>query len=121
MASLTGVYLRNFQSIKNPTFLQLDRLCFLYGPNSAGKSSILDAIDLVERAVTGNTDGYQLGFFFNKNQDAHGSLGVGVEIVLTKSESYYDESGSHREWWETPDQRGDYFHQDFFSKIRSSL
>ena len=53
MTALTGIYLRNFQSIKDPIFLQLDKLCFLYGPNSAGKSSVLDALDLVNIGIAG--------------------------------------------------------------------
>lgn len=118
MTALTGIYLRNFQSIKEPTFLQLDKLCFLYGPNSAGKSSILDALDLVKKTVTGETGGYRLDHFYSKNQNANWDLGVGVEIVSQKR-SVFDgyKWKEFDEWWESPDQRGDYFHQVLFSKI----
>ena len=63
MTALTGIYLKNFQSIKDPVFLQLDKLCFLYGPNSAGKSSVLDALDLVKKTVTGYIGNYHLHYF----------------------------------------------------------
>lgn len=68
MTVLTGVYLRNFQSIQAPVFLKLDKLCFLYGPNSAGKSSILDAIELIRKTVTGETGGYRLSYLYEKRE-----------------------------------------------------
>ncbi len=40
--------LENFQSIKNRTEIPIRPLTFLYGPNSAGKSSILDALSFLE-------------------------------------------------------------------------
>jgi len=118
MTALTGVYLRNFQSIKEPIFLQLDKLCFLYGPNSAGKSSILDALDLIKKTVTGETGGYRLEHFYGKNQNANWDLGIGVEVVSQKKSAFTGyERKDFDEWWESADQRGDYFHQQFFSKI----
>ena len=119
MTALTGIYLRNFQSINGPVFLQLDKLCFLYGPNSAGKSSILDALALIEKTVSGENDGYRLGYFYRKNQNKTWDLGVGIEFILQKSSEFNGEEWKNAmEWWESPDQRGDYFHQQFFSKIR---
>ena len=40
--------LENFQSIKNRTEIPIRPLTFLYGPNSAGKSSVLDALRFME-------------------------------------------------------------------------
>jgi predicted ATPase len=48
---LRGIYMENFQSIKQPTYLELNGLTFLYGPNSAGKSSIIDALRLWKLSV----------------------------------------------------------------------
>jgi predicted ATPase len=119
MTALTGIYLRNFQSIKDPVFLQLDKLCFLYGPNSAGKSSVLDALDLVKKTITGQTDGYRLDYFYRKHQNINWDLGVGVEVISPMSNEFSrGENKNAEEWWETPDQRGDFFHQEFFSKIK---
>jgi hypothetical protein len=42
---LHGIYLKNFQSIKNATFIDLNGITVLCGPNSAGKSSIVDALN----------------------------------------------------------------------------
>lgn len=44
MATITAVTLRNFRGFARPKPLQLAPLTFLVGPNSAGKSSIADAL-----------------------------------------------------------------------------
>ncbi len=120
MTTLTGVYLRNFQSIQAPVFLKLDKLCFLYGPNSAGKSSILDAIELIRKTVTGETEGFSLSHLYQKERSKGQGFdfGIGVEFLFSKTSSFTsDDIFGSKEWWASPDQRGDYFHQDFFSKI----
>ena len=119
MTALTGIYLRNFQSIKDPVFLQLDKLCFLYGPNSAGKSSVLDALDLVKKTVTGYIGNYHLDYFYRQHANTSRDLGVGIEFISQKRDVFdIYEWKEFTEWWEAPDQRGNYFHQDFFSKIK---
>ena len=64
---LTGVYLENFQSIKNPTYINLEKLTFLYGPNSAGKSSIIDALKILEHVSGKKATEYELNHLFRKN------------------------------------------------------
>jgi len=44
---LTGMFLENFQSLRAPAYIKIAGITMLYGPNSAGKSSILDALDLI--------------------------------------------------------------------------
>jgi AAA ATPase domain len=119
MTALTGIYLRNFQSVKNPTFIKLDGLCFLYGPNSAGKSSILDALDLVKKTVTGDAGKYRLESVYSRHRNKNDDLGVGIEAISPIKNEFisHDQAGS-REWWETPDQRGDFFHQNFFAAVK---
>jgi hypothetical protein len=45
--------LENFQSIASPTAIPLRSLTFLYGPNSAGKSAIGDAIEVLRSLWSG--------------------------------------------------------------------
>lgn len=45
---LTALILENFQSIKKETIIPIRPLTFFYGPNSAGKSSIFDALELLK-------------------------------------------------------------------------
>lgn len=42
----TGLFVSGFQSLVRPTFIPIRPLTFLYGPNSAGKSAVIDAINL---------------------------------------------------------------------------
>jgi hypothetical protein len=43
---IIGITLEGFQVFDKPTYIPLDRLTLLFGPNSAGKSAVQDAIDL---------------------------------------------------------------------------
>lgn len=43
---ITGIRLEGFQVFGEPTHIPLERLTMLFGPNSAGKSSVQDAIEL---------------------------------------------------------------------------
>ena len=117
MTSLTGIYLRNFQSIKGPVFLQLNKLCFLYGPNSAGKSTILDALDLIQKIVNESFESEsRLEDLFEVNEGSFGKIGFGIEFICQKPDSLHQAHGSSEfdKWWNAPDQRGDYFHRELF-------
>lgn len=43
---IIGITLEGFQIFDKPTYIPLDRLTLLFGPNSAGKSAVQDAIEL---------------------------------------------------------------------------
>jgi predicted ATPase len=116
MSKLTGVYLQNFQSIKEPVFFALDKLCLLYGPNSAGKSSILDAIDLIKKTVSIDTDKYNLNYYYRKNSPEDADCTVGIEY---ESKGFaLIEKKSVNEWWESNDDIGLFSHQHFFDEIK---
>ncbi|MFO1377320.1 MAG: DUF3696 domain-containing protein [Steroidobacteraceae bacterium] len=55
---LKRIHLANFQSIRGPVTIDLAPLTLLYGPNSAGKSAVADAIDLASEILvsTGSLD-----------------------------------------------------------------
>jgi predicted ATPase len=48
MTSITAIEVENFQSIERRTRIELKPITLLYGPNSAGKSSIFDALELLQ-------------------------------------------------------------------------
>lgn len=48
MPRLLAIELENFQSIKERTRIDFSAITLLYGPNSAGKSAIFDALELIE-------------------------------------------------------------------------
>lgn len=47
MTRITAIELENFQAIERRTRIELKPITLMYGPNSAGKSSIFDAIELL--------------------------------------------------------------------------
>ncbi len=51
---LRQLRIENFKAIRGPVEIDFGELTFLYGPNSAGKSSVLDALDLLVSIGTGN-------------------------------------------------------------------
>jgi predicted ATPase len=112
---LTGVYLENFQSLRNePVFLNLEKLCLFYGPNSAGKSAVIDALELLKKTVD-NEDDYRLELLYEKHsaQYLSGQLKVGIEFVVGNFESF----GKVNEWYQSKDPHDDYDHQYVFKRI----
>lgn len=47
MARITAIELENFQSIERRTRIDLKQITLLFGPNSAGKSAVFDALELL--------------------------------------------------------------------------
>ncbi len=45
---IVGITLEGFQVFDKPTYIPLDRLTLLFGPNSAGKSAVQDAIEIYD-------------------------------------------------------------------------
>lgn len=54
---IIGITLEGFQVFDKPTYIPLDRLTLLFGPNSAGKSAVQDAIDLYAALTSKETAG----------------------------------------------------------------
>jgi predicted ATPase len=48
MPRITAIELENFQAIERRTRIELKPITLLYGPNSAGKSSVFDALQLLQ-------------------------------------------------------------------------
>lgn len=61
---ITGITLEGFQVFDKPTYIPLDRLTLLFGPNSAGKSAVQDAIELYIKLLSSDMtkpNGYVAG------------------------------------------------------------
>lgn len=87
-SKLTGVYLKGFQTLVDPVFLQLNGLTMLYGPNSAGKSAIHDALNLFQILVGHESSTYRLGHLLSKNSANGTPPVVGVEVFVGKLNLY---------------------------------
>jgi Protein of unknown function (DUF3696) len=56
-SSIIGMKLEGFQVFDKPTYIPLEKITLLFGPNSAGKSSIQDAIDLHQKLIKSGSIG----------------------------------------------------------------
>jgi predicted ATPase len=121
MAKLTGVYLKNFQSIREPVFLNLEKLTFFYGPNSVGKSSILDALNLIKTIVSepypepGCEDSRSslIPRYVPQNE----VLTVGIEIEFDVQNFDSRRINESSLWWNKRDREGGFIHNTFFQDI----
>lgn len=112
---MTGVYLKDFQSLRGePVFLNFEKLCLLYGPNSAGKSAVLDALKVLKTTVDNPRD-YRLEFLYRKHASSFHQSDqpkVGIEFVAGEFDSY----GPVRDWYESNDPDGNTHHQFVFGR-----
>ena len=115
---LTGIYLENFQSLRcEPLFLKFDKLTLLYGPNSAGKSAIIDALNLLKLTVDNQQD-WTLNRLY-ENQETryqYNKLRIGAELIVGK----FDSTGEQSEWYNSKDPHNDYDHQYIFDNLIQS-
>ena len=51
MGRILAIELENFQSIETRTRIELKPITLMFGPNSAGKSAIFDAIELLRHTL----------------------------------------------------------------------
>ena len=88
---LKSMTLENFKCFHQPVKIDFSQITMLYGPNSAGKSSILQAICYMAEVLNGNLDvditshggeEMDLGGFQNLlyNHDLNNTMKIGVEL-----------------------------------------
>jgi hypothetical protein len=80
---LEQLRIANFKSIQSPATLDFKNLTFLYGPNSAGKSAVLDALDFIASIGSGKLCPGRVDALTNsaaKKQNQGIRLGVTVYI-----------------------------------------
>jgi hypothetical protein len=111
---LTGLFLKNFQSISEPFFLSLNNITLLYGPNSSGKSSILDALKLVGYAINkgSNPTGYNQGHLLENSGERPF---IGIEYIHGDLDEY---EANVAEWSNQRDSTGDNFFKEFHKAIK---
>lgn len=91
---LKSMTLENFKCFHQPVKIDFSQITMLYGPNSAGKSSILQAICYMAEVLNGNLDvditshsgeGMDLGGFQNLiyNHDLNNTMKIGFELDVT--------------------------------------
>lgn len=102
-AALSGIVLRNFRSFSNETKIHLRPITLLYGQNSAGKSSIIKALLLLQQSLSmsrrrdeGSTfvftgDSVDLGSFQATVSEhvATRSMSIGIETTGRQDEELW--------------------------------
>jgi len=117
---IKGLVFERFQSISGPCRVSLRDLTFLYGPNSAGKSSVVDALRFFKSVVSLEMKDLDLSSAPIRNGQRE-SLSVGLELVLDDS-SRIDESDSRRkERYDDGIYDGDFDDKKFFDSLKNQL
>jgi hypothetical protein len=121
-SKITGIFLEKFQTIVNPTFFQLDKLTFIYGPNSAGKSAIIDALKVLTcfSGIREESDYYSFVGFTNRySSKGYGSFNIGIEYISGSGWCLRNTEDEKR-WWNTSTGiLQDLSHQDFFIELNN--
>lgn len=80
-----GLFLANFQSIKSPTFIRFLDLTFLYGPNSAGKSALVDALGFWRKKASGESIKKEHRRWLHRSKSSSGvqqNLRIGISLRI---------------------------------------
>lgn len=112
-AKLSGIFLENFQSLRDPVFFQINKLCFFYGPNSSGKSAIHDALYLIKETLINEPDWNFINLY--GKYGASFSTKIGLEFIAGKFGSQAEESL----WKNTPTRYDDYEHISLFKYLEN--
>jgi hypothetical protein len=91
---LTGVFLENFQSLRAPAYIKMAGVTMLYGPNSAGKSSILDALDLIRKINDDDDNNFKTEYLWTTSCSDKTRLGISYRGMTVK-----DTNGSRQASW----------------------
>jgi predicted ATP-dependent endonuclease of OLD family len=111
-SNLTGVFLENFQSLRAPAYIKLKGITMLYGPNSAGKSSILDALDFIHKLNDDDDNTYRTDFLWKKmcrEQTRIGISYIGMPIKIR--------DGVRQENWIKKEINNSFNHLDFINGL----
>ena len=91
---LTGIFLENFQSLRAPAYIKMAGVTMLYGPNSAGKSSILDALDLIRKINDDDDNKFRSQYLWTTSCSDKTRLGISYRGMPIK-----DEAGPRQASW----------------------
>lgn len=79
---IIGITLEGFQVFDKPTYIPFERLTLLFGPNSAGKSAVQDAIELYVTLLNSNEFSWTTAGLRVPLENLYGSRsGLGVENI----------------------------------------
>lgn len=82
MGRLLAIEIENFQCIKERTRIEFSPLTFFFGPNSAGKSAVIDAMDFLKVFLSSKDNSKEIEKLIKKwkRYNSEGPLFISVEI-----------------------------------------
>jgi predicted ATPase len=94
--SITAITIENFKGIKGPLRIEIKPITLLFGPNSAGKSTIIQALhfarEIFERdnlnpdwTIAGG-DSVDLGYYHLEHFETFNKLGLGFNFLYLSFE-----------------------------------
>lgn len=109
---LTGIFLENFQSLRAPVYIKMAGITMLYGPNSAGKSSVLDALDFIRKINDDDENDYKTEYLWRTLCSDDTRLGISYRaMTINKTDGPRQSSWIEREVnYSSP-------HIDFFDEL----
>jgi hypothetical protein len=78
---LTGIFLENFQSLHAPAYIKMAGITMLYGPNSAGKSSVLDALDFIRKINDDDDNNFRTEYLWRTSCSDDTRLGISYRAM----------------------------------------
>ena len=94
MSKITAIELKNFQTISDKKIIPIRDLTLLFGPNSAGKSAILDCLTFINELCSDKWDELEdmLTRWARKKNGKYikNSVGVGVQFEIDKKWEFHN-------------------------------
>ncbi len=112
--SLTGIFLENFQSISAPAYIKMAGITMLYGPNSAGKSSVLDALDFVLKISDDDDNNFRTDYLWRTSCNDETRLGISYRAMPIK-----ETDGPRQSNWIGREVNYSSPHIDFFDALKN--
>lgn len=111
---LTGIFIENFQSIRSPAYIRLTGITMLYGPNSAGKSSVLDALDFIRRISDDDDNNFRIDYLWRTLCSDDTRLGISYHAMPISNDD-----GARQAAWIEKQINYSSTHLDFFEKLEN--
>jgi hypothetical protein len=112
--SLTGIFLENFQSIRSPAYIKMAGITMLYGPNSAGKSSVLDALDFFRKINDDDDNNFKTEYLWRTSCSDDTRLGISYRAMQIK-----ETDGPRQSSWIGREVNYSSPHIDFFYALKN--
>ena len=114
LPSLTGIFLENFQSLRSPAYVKIAGITMLYGPNSAGKSSVIDALEFLRKINDDDDNNFKTEYLWRMSCNDDTRLGISYRAMQID-----ETDGPRQSNWLEREVNYSSPHIDFFSALKN--